>query len=274
MKKDLLFINEIEMGRMAIATVKADEVILAQPVKIGYDLWLVVRQGRIRLASDFVVTDIGAQSFSVFAGGRIMEVLALSADFEADVFILSEKFQNELRIKEFVHLKMRFNTHPTLYLSPESMEALADYHRMAQRIISLRDNPYKWDSLLNLTKAFYYGGGYYFFQGLNHPEDAVLTGFLTLVEKNAASHHDIGFYADRLCLTPKYLSKLIKRKTGQTAKETIANHLLFRARTMLLNSDYSIQQISDALGFPSQSVFGKFFKKGMGVSPREYRLKR
>ena len=52
--------------------------------------------------------------------------------------------------------------------------------RRAVRIISLKDNPHRWESLLNLTKAFYYGGGYYFFQGENRPsqDDSTLTRFL------------------------------------------------------------------------------------------------
>lgn len=274
MKKKTLFFGEITTDPMLITAVTAEEVITGQPVRIGYDLWLVVRQGRVRIATDLVVTELGACSFSVFVGGRIIEVLEVSGDFEADVFILSEKFQNDLGISEFLSLKMHFNTHPSLPLDMESMEALQDYHRMALRIIRLEGNPYKWESLLNLTRAFYYGGGYYFFQGQAHTEDAVLTRFLSLVEKNAAKEHGIGFYADRLCLTPKYLSKLVKRKTGRTAKAIISDYILLQARIMLMNSNLSIQQISDALGFPSQSVFGKFFKKAMGVAPKVYRANR
>ena len=271
MKKRVLDIGATTTDWMDIESIGADAVITNQPVRIGYDLWVVVRQGCIQVASDMVVADMEENTFSVFNRERIVEVLKVSDDFEADVFLLSEHFENDLAISEFLSLKMLFDTHPTLPLNAESMEALADYHRMALRTIRLEGNPYKWESLLNLTRAFYYGGGYYFFQGQAHSKDSVLTRFLTLVEKNAAKEHEIGFYADRLCLTPKYLSRLFKRKTGRTAKEIISDYILLQARTMLLNSDSSIQQISNTLWFPSQSVFGKFFKNAVGVSPKAYR---
>lgn len=249
------------------------QVLVSQPVRIDYDLWLAVRKGHVRIASDIVIVDVPASSFSVLGGGKIVEVLDISDDFTADLFILSERFQNDLGISEFFSLKLRFNLSPTILLDGQSMEALMEYHKMAVRIISLKDNPHRWESLLNLTKAFYYGGGYYFFQGKYHPssDDSTLTRFLSLAEKHSGSRRETGFYAEKLCLTPKYLSRLVKEKTGRTAKEILLNYVSLQARTMLLGTELTVQQISDALHFPSQSVFGKFFKKATGFSPREYR---
>ena len=258
---------------MSVVDVTRQDIIVSQPVRLDHDLWLVVKRGFVRIASDIVIADIPASSFSVLGGGRIVEVLDVSDDFQAGVFILSEKFQNDLGIKEFFSLKLRFHLSPTILLDSPSMEALEEFRRMTVRIISLQDNPHRWESLLNLTKAYYYGGGYYFFQGENRPskDDSTLTQFLTLAEKNAGTQREIGFYADKLCLTPKYLSRLVKEKTGRTAKEIILNYVSLQARSMLLGTDLQIQQIADALHFPSQSVFGKFFKKATGLSPREYR---
>ncbi len=258
---------------MYVSDITRQDVIISQPVRMDYDLWLVVKSGFIRIASDMLIADIPASSFSVFAGGQIEDVLAVSDDFRAVVFIMSEKFQNNLGINDFISLKLRFKLSPTILLDSQSMEALEEYHRMAVRIMSLQDNPHRWESLMNLTKAFYYGGGYYFFQGENRPskDDSTLTRFLSLVEKHAKMHRDTGFYADKLCLTSKYLSRSVKEKTGRTAKEIILNYVSLQARSMLLGTDLNIQQVSDALHFPSQSVFGKFFKKASGLSPREYR---
>lgn len=258
---------------ISVDSITRQDVIVSQPVRLEYDLWLVVKRGSVRIASDIVVVDIPASSFSVLGGGKILEVSDISDDFEADIFLLSEKFQNDLGINEFLSLKLRFHLSPTILLDKESMEAVEEYRRMAARIIGLKDNPHRWESLLNLTKAFYYGGGYYFFQGEARPskDDSTLTRFLTLAEKHAGSQRETDYYADRLCLTSKYLSRLIKQKTGRTAKEIILNYVSLQARTMLIGTDLTVQQISDALNFPSQSVFGKFFKKRNGLSPREYR---
>lgn len=273
--RNILRLQGLSPTYMSVVAITRQDVIVSQPVRLDYDLWIVVKRGSIRIASDIVTADIPPSSFSVWAGGRIVEVLDITDDFLADVFILSEQFQNELGIRDFLSLKLRFHISPTILMDGQAMEAMEEYRRMAVRIISLKDNPHRWESLLNLTKAFYYGGGYYFFQGENRPshDDSTLTRFLTLVEMHASTQRETGFYADKLCLTPKYLSRLVKEKTGRTAKEIILNFVILQARTMLLGTDLNIQQISDTLHFPSQSVFGKFFKKATGKSPREYREK-
>ena len=271
--RNILRVQGLSPAYMSVVEITRRNVIVSQPVRLDHDLWLVVKRGFVRIASDIVIADIPASSFSVLGEGRIVEVLDVSDDFRADVFILSEKFQDDLGIKEFFSLKLRFHLSPTILLDSPSMDALEEYRRMAVRIISLQDNPHRWESLLNLTKAYYYGGGYYFFQGKNRPskDDSTLTQFLTLAEKHASTQRETSFYADKRCLTPKYLSRLVKEKTGRTAKEIILNYVSLQARSMLLGTDLQIQQISDAQHFPSQSVFGKFFKRTTGLSPREYR---
>jgi len=274
-RKSFLSLKDFSPGYISVADISRQDVIVSQPVRIGFDLWLVVRSGYIRIASDIVITEIPASSFSVLTEGKNVEILDITEDFRAYIFILSGKFQNDLGINEFLSLKLRFNLSPTILLDSQSMDALEEYHRMAVRIISLNDNPYRWDSFLNLTKAFYYGGGYYFFQRENRPyiENSTLIRFLSLAEKYASLHRDTGFYAEKLCLTSKYLSRLVKEKTGRTAKEIILNYVSLQAKTMLIGTDLTVQQISDALHFPSQSVFGKFFRKANGLSPSEYRKK-
>ena len=184
--KNIIRLQDYSTDYMSVAEITRHNLIVSQPVRLDYDLWLVVKCGSVRIASEIVVADIPASTFSVFGGNKILEVLDVSEDFRGDVFILSKKFQNDLGISEFLSLKLRFNISPSILLDKRSMDALEEYHRMAVNIISLTDNPYRWLSLLNLTRAFYYGGGYYFFQGENRPykDDSTLTRFFILVEKH------------------------------------------------------------------------------------------
>jgi len=258
---------------MSIISLSAQEITTSKPMLIENDLWLIVKSGHIHITSELFSIDVNASSFCVLVAGTSIENTNVSDDFKALLFVISGRFKEDLGISELLALRRKFNTCPTIPLNEESIAAIDDYERMAKRIINLENNPYKWESLLNLTRAFYYGGGFYFFKNDNsiEPEDSVLSKFFSLVEKNASKNHRIGFYADALCLTPKYLSQLIKRKTGKTAKEIISGHILLKAKSMLTNSRYNIQEISEMLNFPSQSVFGKFFKQSMGMSPRAYR---
>lgn len=90
-----------------------------------------------------------------------------------------------------------------------------------------------------------------------------------------AHHHKIGrgvnFYADQLCLTPKYLTTLVRTASGKSAKTWIDDFIISDAMFLLKHSDKSIQQIADALNFPNQSFFGKFFKEHTGCSPSNFR---
>ncbi len=74
-----------------------------------------------------------------------------------------------------------------------------------------------------------------------------------------------------MCLTPKYLSKLVKEASGHSASELIDNVVISRARHLLRYSDTAIKVIVAELNFPNQSSFNKFFKAKTGMTPLQYR---
>ena len=95
--------------------------------------------------------------------------------------------------------------------------------------------------------------------------------FVRLVGEYHTKHRNVGFYADKLCLTPKYLSKLIKSASGRSAPEWIDAYVILEAKNMLKYSDMTIKEIVWHLNFPNQSVFYKFFKARTGMTPSGYR---
>lgn len=105
----------------------------------------------------------------------------------------------------------------------------------------------------------------------NNRQEELFRLFLQLLEENYVRERNTGFYASQLCISPKYLSSIIKEQSGKTCAEWIDEYISFNAKILLKDSTLSIKQISDRLGFPSQSIFGRFFKKINGVSPKEFR---
>lgn len=95
--------------------------------------------------------------------------------------------------------------------------------------------------------------------------------FMALVKVHHTSERSMKFYADKLCITPNYLSGIIKQYTGKPATEWINEYVILEAKIMLKDSELSIAQIADRLHFPSQSAFGKYFKLQTGSGPRQYR---
>ena len=95
--------------------------------------------------------------------------------------------------------------------------------------------------------------------------------FLALVTEYHNKERGVAFYADKLCITPKYLSKLIKQATGRSAPDWIDAYVVLEAKNLLRYSGKSIKEIVQDLNFPSQSVFYKYFKSHTGLTPSEYR---
>ncbi len=95
--------------------------------------------------------------------------------------------------------------------------------------------------------------------------------FVSLVAEYYHSAHDVAFYADRLCITTRYLSQITDRVVGKSPKQIIADYLLSEAKTYLDTTRLSIQEVADRLGFSSQALFCKFFKSQEKTSPSDYR---
>lgn len=99
----------------------------------------------------------------------------------------------------------------------------------------------------------------------------MLGHFLSLAKEHYKEQRGVKFYADKLCITPKYLSFLIKERSGKSCNEWIDDYVVLEAKALLKSTNMTIQQIADELNFPSQSFFGKYFKRIVELSPKEYR---
>lgn len=97
--------------------------------------------------------------------------------------------------------------------------------------------------------------------------------FINLVQKHCTKERDISFYADKLCVTPKYLSQVVKKVSNRLAGEWISDYVILEAKALIKSRHYTIQQISEMLNFSQQSFFGRYFKQKVGMSPKEYQNK-
>lgn len=95
---------------------------------------------------------------------------------------------------------------------------------------------------------------------------------IRLIEKYYMQERGAAFYADKLCLSPKYLSALSKSVCGYTVQELVFRAIIRKSIFWLKNTNKSVQEISDDLNFPNASFFGTFFKKQTGLAPSYYRI--
>ena len=108
-------------------------------------------------------------------------------------------------------------------------------------------------------------------QPLTHVVIELFEQFLQLLFEHCKEQHVVTFYAEKLFITPQYLSLILKELTGKSANKWIDDALIVEAKMLLKAPQATVQQVADILHFSDQSTFGKFFKKHMGISPMEYR---
>ena len=95
--------------------------------------------------------------------------------------------------------------------------------------------------------------------------------FVALVHEHCTEQREVAFYADRLCISTRYLSTIIRSVAHSTAKEFIDRSVVLEIKMLLGSTELSVQEIAYRLHFPDQSYLGRFFKKHRGVSPTEFR---
>ena len=110
-------------------------------------------------------------------------------------------------------------------------------------------------------------------EGVGHRSIDLYNAFVSLVAQHYREAHDVRFYADKLCITTRYLSQITDDVVAKSPKQIIADYLMSEAKSYLCTTRLTIQEIADKLGFSSQALFCKFFKTQASTSPSEYRSK-
>ena len=101
-------------------------------------------------------------------------------------------------------------------------------------------------------------------------QEELFRRFIALVNQHSKHERSVNFYADKLCLTPHYLSSVIRETSGQTVMQWINQAVILEAKVLLKHRNLLVFQISDELNFPNPSFFSKFFKRMTGMTPAEY----
>ncbi len=102
-------------------------------------------------------------------------------------------------------------------------------------------------------------------------QEQVTQKFKTLLAQKFLESKEVGYFASLLNLTPKYLSEVLTATTGKSAKELINEHILLEAKSLLKQTDMTVNEIAYWLGYEEASYFVRFFKKNAGKTPLEYR---
>ncbi|MBO7436292.1 MAG: AraC family transcriptional regulator [Bacteroidaceae bacterium] len=169
---------------------------------------------------------------------------------------------------------------PCIHLSADETEMLHKYVNLALDITKTNPQFIKESIGGLVSSVFYQFAGFLADskrrQDLETPvrtsrQRQMLEQFIKLAINDHTREHLVGYYADKMCVTPKYLSKIVKEASGRSVPEWLNELLILDAKNMLRHSDMTIKEISASLNFPSQSFFFRFFKNHTGQTPTQYR---
>ena len=221
-------------------------------------------------------------SMFIFTPKNILQVNSQQY-FKANVIAISPDFMRRINIdiKNMMPLFLKFVENPTLALTPEEIRSMRGMIAQIERETRGPETHFSFDIVSGLIAATIYKVGDIMYHYLaEHPEgqnnshnraEEYFKQFTHLLGEHFREERSVGFYARQLCITPKYLTTLIKRISGQSVSEWIDNYVILEAKTLLKYSTMSIQEIAYYLNFPNQSFFGSYFKRNTGMSPSQYK---
>ncbi len=263
---------------MELALLDTDSILkgLRFPHKISDVTQVVIAKGEMSCIVDFYSYTLEAPAMMLFFPGQVIESIEASSDFQGFGIVTPESFTNSLNLPISFQERLSYKSTHFYSMNDEALSAFMNCYTQVASIIKQEDHPYREEIIRHLFSAYYYGLGYYVHNAQQQKSimtvrQEVCEKFIALVAEHFKEHRAIEFYAERLCITNKYLSALLKQETGLTALEWIERYVVLYAKSCLSSTSMTIQEISNELDFPSQSVFGKYFKRVVGMSPKAYR---
>lgn len=258
--------------------------VMEHPCRFDGLLMLYCISGHVKLSVNLNEYEVSGNHLVITTPGKILKVAEVSEEQDLRYIILamSREFASELRIdmKPLINDGIALMETPVIGLEEDDVELMSQYLSLMAQVIMMKGD-YQNDALRSLVSSMLCIIAGVWREKMEEarktsPQSTsrsrmIFEQFIRLVSEYHTKHRNVGFYADKLCLTPKYLSKLIKTASGKSAPEWIDAYVILEAKNLLKYSDITIKEIVYRLNFPNQSVFYKFFKARTGMTPSEYR---
>ena len=251
------------------------------PTRINALGALFCSKGSISISSDLEHHVINPRSMFVCPPGSIVQIES-EQDAAVHFIFCEEEFVNRVHLdqKQLLHLFMEVRTTPCLQLDDSEWSSIN--HTLEEIFTegrSGREDLFSAEIMYSLFRALAYRISRVIDDRMKTRKEtpslprhtAYFNAFIEELLHNYMQERSVGFYADRLHLTPKYLTTLLRTTTGRTATQWIDDYVVLEAKNLLKYSSMNIQEVAYYLHFPNQSFFGKYFKQHTGMTPSAYR---
>lgn len=250
------------------------------PCRLDAEVVLICLSGELDFSVNLKRYTMRQDSVAVCFAGDIVQIHRVEA-LKAYAVLLSSAYLEELKLDFRSRSLFFLNIHrqPLVSVPHAEIQAFAPYYTLLEHNMEFYpdENP---EILRCLVRAFTYS---LIALMQRHSREAkssdkpiprnqlLFDKFMSLLKVYHATEHQAKFYANTLCLTPNYLSGVIKAYSGKSVSEWINEYVVTEAKILLCNTDLSVQEIAYRLNFATQSAFGKYFKLQTGLGPRAYR---
>lgn len=228
--------------------------------------------------------DVDPNSIIIIGPETIVSREGHDGDFDCSALFISTEFMRDVNFDLNVinYHSLKETSSPVHHLTDEELKLIGNYLQLLHQTAASSDTEsiYVKSIARNLVAAMVYQvleiitrkklPGEKASAGSHSRKSHYVREFMQAVSQNYKKERSVGFYADKLYISPKYLSLLIKEATGRSASAWIDDYVMLEAKNLLRFSGKNIQQIAYELNFTNQSSFGKYFKNLAGMSPSEF----
>lgn len=273
------------MGECIAANSASEMEIFRFPSRLNALIIGVGTEGETSLMSNLQEFRLKKDSLFIFSPKHILQVQSNNR-FKAHLIVVAPDFLKRINIdiKRMMPLFLQFGSLPCMELTQAESQSLRSFISMVEQELKGSETDFSSEIIGGLIAATIYKVGDILTHYLTeHPEvdspihnraEEYFRQFTELLGEHYKHERSVGFYARQLCITPKYLTTLIKRISGKSVSEWIDNYVILEAKTLLKYSNMSVQEIAYYLNFPNQSFFGSYFKRNAGMSPSQYKAKK
>ncbi len=242
------------------------------------------QEGECDVLIDMQSHHVQAGNYLILLPQQVVSLASTQQPLQGIFICLSETFYTTiLQRVQTSPLLLYIRQHPTAALQTADIAWITQYHTLIFNEMGNMENVFRTSTAKALLAAFFYKVCNLYEQQIMIGQkgrtpavrsEEIFTQFVQLLQESFKQERSLSFYADKLFITPKYLSSVVKQISGESANKWIQSYVMKEAKILLLNTHLNIQQIANYLNFPSQSFFGKYFKEHTGLSPHEFRKQR
>ncbi len=240
---------------------------------------LLCLKGNSSMYIDGTLYDMAENDLFICRPHLVVEDSKISDDFEFRGIGISPDYAEQLSLlsANSWDAKVFMENNPILHLEPEDVTLFCQYYDLLKSKALGKPIFFQRQLVESLLTAFMCEFHEVMVKfGDSRPQsfssaENIFKKFITLLEQSFPKKRSVAFYADQLCVTPKYLSAISKEVSGHTASYIIHKYVVKDLRMMLARPEKSIKEICNELEFPNISFFGKYVKQHLGKSPRRWR---